>query len=43
MANFLAHTPKTKTKRPVVFKTSNGEKVSFKARRKPERRVRVKF
>jgi hypothetical protein len=42
MANFLALGKKTKTKRPVSFKTKKG-KVSFKARRKPQRRTRVKF
>ncbi len=40
---FLARPKKTKTKRPVKFTTSSGEKVSFKAKRKPQRRVRVKF
>ena len=40
--NFLAKTKKTKTKRPVKFKTKDGT-VEFKARRKPQRRVRVKF
>lgn len=43
MTEFLARPKKTKTKRPVSFKTSSGKKVSFKARRKPMRRVRVKF
>ena len=43
MPEFLARPKKTKTKRPVKFKTSSGEKVSFKARRRPMRRVRVKF
>lgn len=43
MPEFLARPKKTKTKRPVKFKTSNGEKVEFKARRTPQRRVRVKF
>lgn len=43
MPDFLAFKPKTKTKRPVTFKTHTGEKVSFKAKRKPERRIRVKF
>lgn len=43
MPEFLARPKKTKTKRPVKFKTSSGEKVEFKARRTPQRRVRVKF
>lgn len=43
MANFLALGKKTKTKRPVSFKTSTGKKVTFKAHRKPQRRTRVKF
>lgn len=43
MPEFLAKTKKTKTKRPVKFKTSDGKKIEFKARRKPQRRVRVKF
>ena len=40
--NFLAKTKMTKTKRPVAFDTKDGP-VKFTARRKPERRVRVKF
>lgn len=40
---FLARQKKTKTKRPVKFTTKDGENVEFKARRKPQRRVRVKF
>lgn len=40
---FLARSKKTKTKRPVKFSTSSGEAVSFKAKRRPQRRVRVKF
>lgn len=43
MPEFLAMKKKTKTKRPVKFKTKSGETVSFKAKRKPKRRVRVKF
>ena len=43
MVEFLAKPKKTKTKRPVKFKTKDGEKVSFKARRRPQRRVRVNF
>lgn len=42
MPEFLATPKKTKTKRPVKFKTKNGT-VKFNARRKPQRRVRVKF
>ena len=43
MPEFLARPKKTKTKRPIKFKTKDGEKVSFKARTRPKRRVRVKF
>lgn len=43
MVEFLARKKKTKTKRPVLFKTKDGKKVSFKARRRPQRRERVKF
>lgn len=43
MVEFLARSKKTKTKRPIKFKTRDGEKVSFKARRRPQRRVRVNF
>ncbi len=43
MPEFLAKRKKTKTKRPVKFKTKKGKTVEFKARRKPKRRVRVKF
>lgn len=43
MTEFLARPKKTKTKRPVKFKTSDGETVKFKARRRPQRRVRVTF
>lgn len=39
---FLARPKKTKTKRPVKFKTKDGP-VEFKAKRRPQRRVRVKF
>lgn len=42
MTEFLARPKKTKTKRPVKFKTKDGI-VSFKARIRPQRRVRVKF
>jgi len=41
--SFLAKTKKTKTKRPVKFTKANGEKVEFKAKRKPKRRKRVIF
>jgi hypothetical protein len=41
MPSFLARPSKTKTKRPVSFKTSSGKKVSFSARRESKRRVRV--
>ena len=40
--DFLATPKKTKTKRPVKFETKDGP-VEFNARRKPQRRVRVKF
>jgi len=40
---FLATPKKTKTKRPVKFTKKDGEEVEFNARRKPQRRVRVKF
>ena len=43
MPSFLAKTKKTKTKRPVSFKTKSGQSVSLKAKRKPKRRVRVTF
>src|ERR1700674_1367315 len=43
MPDFLARKEKTKTKRPVEFKTSSGVKVEFKAHRKPLRRERVIF
>ena len=43
MPSFLARGKRTKTKRPVSFRTSSGQKVSFKARRKPKRRARVSF
>jgi hypothetical protein len=39
---FLASTKKTKTKRLVKFATKDGS-VEFNARRKSQRRVRVKF
>ena len=39
---FLAKRKKTKTKRPVKFKTKEGP-IEFKARRKPQRRTRIKF
>jgi len=42
MVEFLARRKRTKTKRPVSFMTKYGL-VSFKARRKPKRRYRVKF
>ncbi|MCS7106468.1 MAG: hypothetical protein NZ942_04065 [Candidatus Aenigmarchaeota archaeon] len=42
MPEFLARRKKTKTKRPVSFMTKYGL-VSFKARRRPKRRYRVKF
>ncbi len=34
---------KTKTKRPVSFRTSLGKRVRFKAKRVSERRKKVKF
>lgn len=40
--DFLATPKKTKTKRPVKFETKDGP-VEFKAQRKPQKRVRVKF
>jgi hypothetical protein len=43
MPSFLAMPKKTKTKRKVSFTTNNGEDVSFGARRKPKRRVRVSW
>ncbi|MEM5778213.1 MAG: hypothetical protein QXD43_02860 [Candidatus Aenigmatarchaeota archaeon] len=43
MPSFLARKKKTKTKRPVSFRTSSGQMVSFKARRRPKRRTRVEF
>ena len=43
MVEFLARSKKTKTKRPIKFKTKDGEIVKFKARTRPQRRVRVKF
>jgi len=43
MVSFLARPKKTKTRRPVEFETGSGESVSFEARRKPKRRVRVEF
>ena len=42
MPNFLANY-RTKTKRPVKFKTSAGKSVRFKARRQSNRRKRVSF
>ena len=43
MPSFLARPSKTKTKRPVSFKTKTGKKVSFGAKKKPKRRVRVSW
>lgn len=43
MPSFLAKGKKTKTKRPVKFKTKDGDTVEFKARREPKRRKRVEF
>jgi hypothetical protein len=43
MPSFLAKKKKTKTKRPVSFKTKDGKTVSFKAKRKPKKRVRITF
>jgi hypothetical protein len=43
MPSFLARRKKTKTRRPVSFKTSGGQKVSFTARRRPKRRTRVEW
>jgi hypothetical protein len=42
MPSFLAKRKKTKTKRPVSFKTRSGT-VHFGARRKPKRRTRISF
>jgi recombinational DNA repair protein (RecF pathway) len=42
MPQFLARRKKTKSKRLVTFMTKYGL-VSFRARRKPKRRYRVKF
>lgn len=42
MPSFLARSKKTKTKRPVSFRTKSG-KVSFGARRTPKRKRRVEF
>lgn len=41
--SFLARRKKTKTKRPVSFRTSRSKTVKFKARRRPKRRTRVEF
>lgn len=43
MPSFLAKGKKTKTKRPISFRTSSGKKVSFKAKRRPQRRTRVEW
>ena len=43
MPSFLAQRKKTKTKRPVSFRTSGGRRVKFKARRRPKRRTRVEW
>jgi len=43
MPEFLARRKKTKTKRPVSFRTRSGKRVSFKAKRRPKRRIKVKF
>jgi len=43
MPDFLAFRKKTKTRRPVTFKTSGGKRVSFKAKRRPMRRDRIKW
>ena len=43
MVEFLARPKKTKTKRPVKFKTKDGKDVEFRAKRRPQRRVLVKF
>ena len=43
MPTFLARGRKTKTRRPVSFRTGSGKKVSFGARRTPKRRTRVSF
>tara|TARA_Y100000310_G_C20696143_1_gene825906 strand:+ start:5290 stop:5418 length:129 start_codon:yes stop_codon:yes gene_type:complete len=42
MPSFLARRKRTKTKRPVSFRSSSG-RVRFKARRKPKRRTRVQW
>ncbi len=43
MTEFLYRPKKTKTRRPVKFKTSDGDTVEFKAKRRPQRRARAKF
>jgi hypothetical protein len=43
MPSFLARRKKTKTKRPVSFRTNSGKTVSFGAKRKPKRRTRVSW
>jgi hypothetical protein len=43
MPSFLARRKKTKPFRIVSFRTSDGRKVSFKARKKPIRRIKVTF
>ena len=43
MPEFLARPKKTKTKRPIKFRTKEGKTVEFKARTRSKRRVRVKF
>ena len=43
MPSFLARRRKTKTRRPVSFRTGSGKGVSFSARRIPKRRTRVSF
>ena len=42
MPSFLAKSKKTKTKRPVSFRTKHG-RVSFKAKRRPKRRTRIEW
>jgi len=42
MPSFLARRKKTKTRRPVSFRTRHG-RVSFTARRRPKRRTRAEW
>lgn len=40
---FLAITKKDENEKPMKFKTKDSEDVEFKAKRRPQRRVHVKF